>query len=251
MRIPPLHAVLAALALVAISCSENDITGPGKAANDALTLRTDVVVAALPAVRISEIHYDNAGTDADERIEVSMPIDADTAGYRIQLYNGSGGAAYGDVRALTSGTVTACANGTRKVVVLAYAVNGLQNGNPDGIALVGPGGTLVEFLSYGGTFTSVGGLTPGIESTDIGVTKRRRLLLGTPSSAPDRDSGARRLQTTSEPATTMKRLRRQLIPSRFPLTAALSSKEERCSLLRLLLTPRNSRSPGQLLHGRR
>ena len=171
MRIPPLRAVFAALALVAISCSENDITGPGKAANDALTLRTDVVVAALPAVRISEIHYDNASTDADERIEVSMPIDADTAGYRIQLYNGSGGAAYGDVRALTSGTVTACANGTRKVVVLAYAVNGLQNGNPDGIALVGPGGTLVEFLSYGGTFTSVGGLTPGIESTDIGVTE--------------------------------------------------------------------------------
>ncbi len=171
MRIPTLRAVVAALALVAISCSENDITGPGRAANDALTLRTDVVAAALPPVRISEIHYDNASTDVDERIEISMPLDADTAGYRIQLYNGATGAFYGDVRALSTGTVTACSNGTRKVVVLAYAVNGIQNGNPDGIALVGPDGTLVEFLSYGGTFTSVGGLAPGVESTDIGVTE--------------------------------------------------------------------------------
>jgi DNA/RNA endonuclease G (NUC1) len=178
MRFTSLRAAVAALALAAISCSENDITGPGNKAADALTLRTNVVAAALPAVRISEIHYDNTGTDAGERIEVSLPIDADTTGYRIQLYNGGDRLPYGSVRGLATGTVTACTNGTRKVAVLEYGVNGIQNGNPDGIALIAPDGSLVEFLSYGGTFTSLGGLVPGIESTDIGVTEGSGTPLG-------------------------------------------------------------------------
>ena len=169
MRLSPLRAALAAFALVTISCSGNDITGPGGRSGDAPALRTDVVATALPTVRISEIHYDNGGADAGERLEVSMPLGTDTAGYRIQLYNGNGGVIYGTVRSLGGNPLTVCTNGTRQVVVLTYPTDGLQNGSPDGVALIAPNNSLVEFLSYEGTFTSVGGLAPGVESTDIGV----------------------------------------------------------------------------------
>jgi uncharacterized protein len=49
-------------------------------------------------------------------------------------------------------------------------VNGIQNGSPDGVALVN-GTTLVQFLSYEGSFTAVGGSASGMASTDIGVTE--------------------------------------------------------------------------------
>ena len=55
-------------------------------------------------------------------------------------------------------------------MVVTYASNGIQNGSPDGVALVSPGG-LVEFLSYEGTFTAAGGAATGVTSTDIGVTE--------------------------------------------------------------------------------
>ena len=41
----------------------------------------------------------------------------------------------------------------------------------DAFALVDANGTLVEFLSYGGTFAGVGGAANGVTSTDIGVTE--------------------------------------------------------------------------------
>ena len=49
----------------------------------------------LPAVRFSEIHYDNVGTDVGEAIEISGPAGTDVTGWQVVLYNGSGGAAYG------------------------------------------------------------------------------------------------------------------------------------------------------------
>ena len=47
---------------------------------------------AQNAVRISEIHYDNASTDTGEAIEVSAPAGTDLTGWQIVLYNGTGGA---------------------------------------------------------------------------------------------------------------------------------------------------------------
>jgi len=124
--------------------------------------------ASHPAVRISEIHYDNASTDAGEAIEVSAPAGTDLAGWSIVLYNGSGGAPY-DTDAL-SGVVPDQCDG-RGTVVLTYPSNGIQNGSPDGIALVDDGGNVVEFLSYEGTFAAVGGPANGTTSTDIGVAQ--------------------------------------------------------------------------------
>ena len=46
-------------------------------------------------VFVNELHYDNAGTDAGEAIEVAGPAGTDLAGWSVVLYNGSGGAVYG------------------------------------------------------------------------------------------------------------------------------------------------------------
>ncbi len=119
-------------------------------------------------IRFSELHYDNAGTDAGEAIEVSGPAGADLTGWSIVLYNGSGGAPY-DTDALSGVIPPTC--DARGVVVLNYPVNGIQNGAPDGMALVNAGGTVVEFLSYEGAFVAVGGPANGQTSTDIGVSE--------------------------------------------------------------------------------
>ena len=42
---------------------------------------------------------------------------------------------------------------------------------PDGIALVNASSVVVQFLSYGGTFTAVNGPANGMLSTDIGVSE--------------------------------------------------------------------------------
>jgi predicted extracellular nuclease len=116
-------------------------------------------------VFVNELHYDNAGTDAGEAIEIAAPQGTDLTGWDVVLYNGNGGATYGTTREL-SGTV-----GASRVTVLEYPVDGIQNGSPDGIALVDPGGTVRQFLSYEGTLTASGGPANGMQSTDIGVAE--------------------------------------------------------------------------------
>src|SRR5699024_147318 len=49
---------------------------------------------------------------------------------------------------------------------------------PDGIVLVDGDGTVVEFLSYDGTFTGVGGPADGVQSTDIGITQPSNTPIG-------------------------------------------------------------------------
>ena len=90
--------------------------------------------AAEPTVPgISEIHYDNVGADTGEALEIEAPVGFDLTGWQIVLYNGNGGAVY-NTRTL-AGAVPAAG-----VVVATYPVDGIQNGSPDGIALVRPDG---------------------------------------------------------------------------------------------------------------
>jgi predicted extracellular nuclease len=134
------------------------------------------------AVWINEIHYDNTGTDAGEFIEIAGDAGTNLAAYSIVLYNGTGGAAY-DTDVL-SGIIPNQQNGFG-TFSLAYPVNGIQNGSPDGIALVfdhdGNSSTpaqVVQFLSYEGTFTAVGGPANGLTSIDIGVSENGSEPLG-------------------------------------------------------------------------
>src|SRR5262249_40750353 len=88
----------------------------------------------------------------------------DLTGWTIVLYDGTNRTAYNTTP--LSGTIPAtCA--PRGVVVINYPVNGIQNGSPDGMALVDAAGHVVEFLSYEGTFTALGGPADGLLSPDI------------------------------------------------------------------------------------
>ena len=133
-------------------------------------------LAVLPTVRFSEIHYDNTGTDVGEAIEISGPAGTDVTGWQVVLYNGTGGASY-DTKTLTGSFPATC--GTRGVMVITYPTNGIQNGSPDGMALVDAGGNVIEFLSYEGTFAAVGGPANGITSVDIGVSEVGNEAVGT------------------------------------------------------------------------
>ncbi|MBK9573624.1 MAG: ExeM/NucH family extracellular endonuclease [Rhodoferax sp.] len=122
-----------------------------------------------PAVLISEIHYDNASTDSNERIALSGAAGTDLSGWSLVLYNGNGGAVY-NTKSL-SGTVIDDEGGGFGEVVFSYPSNGIQNGSPDGIALINNLGEVLQFLSYEGVFSAVGGPADGMESTDIGATE--------------------------------------------------------------------------------
>jgi DNA/RNA endonuclease G (NUC1) len=133
--------------------------------------------APAPAVRISEFHYDNVSTDTGEAIEVSGPAGTSLNGWSIVLYNGvSTSRASYDTKTL-SGTIPATCD-TRGVVVQTYPSNGIQNGDPDGIALVDASGAVVEFLSYEGSFTAANGPAVGMTSVDIGAREAGTEIIG-------------------------------------------------------------------------
>ena len=141
-----------------------------------------VALAATPAgsqpgaastVFINELHYDNDGADAGEFVEVAGPAGTDLAGWSIVLYNGNGGAPYATIS--LGGTLTDAGEGYG---VLSVAQAGIQNGSPDGLALVDAGGGVVQFLSYEGSFAAVGGPADGLDSTDIGVSEDGSTAIG-------------------------------------------------------------------------
>ena len=131
--------------------------------------------AAQPAiVTINEIHYDNVGADVDEAVEIAATTGADVSGWSLVLYNGNGGGTYGN-----SYTLSASPSGSSAGLdFYVLYIPGLQNGAPDGLALVDAGGSVVEFLSYEGTFTATNGPAEGLTSTDIGVSEDSGTAIG-------------------------------------------------------------------------
>jgi predicted extracellular nuclease len=117
-------------------------------------------------VFVNELHYDNDGSDSNEFVEVAGPAGTDLTGWSVVPYNGSNGSTYTPVGTPT-GTIPDQNGGYGTVQV---PILGLQNGAPDGIALV-HNGTLVQFLSYEGTITATNGPANGQTSTDIGVAE--------------------------------------------------------------------------------
>ena len=169
---------LAAVLVVFASCASPDQLAPTFAETGLLS------ALSLPAVRFSELHYDNTGTDAGEAIEISGPAGTDVTNWQIVLYNGNGGAVY---RTDTLRTTIPTVCGDRGVVVVNYASNGIQNGSPDGMALVDAAGTVIEFLSYEGTFSAVGGPADGTLSVDIRASEAGTEPLGQSLQRSDAD----------------------------------------------------------------
>jgi len=138
-------------------------TANGKSGSGTLHVAPAV---SLPETRFTEIHYDNSGDDVDEQIEIEGPAQTDLSDWSIVLYDGTSKKLY-DSKPLTGLTIPATC-GDRGVVVVPFTT--IQNGNPDGFALV-HNTEVVQFLSYEGTFTATDGPAAGLTSTDIGVAE--------------------------------------------------------------------------------
>ena len=117
---------------------------------------------------VSEIHYDNTGTDAGEAIEIEGDAGSSLDGWSLVLYNGSPGSSSLGVYATVplTGTIPATCGG-RGVIVHNFDVNGLQNGDADGWALINAQGQVTELKSYEGTFIATSGPAAGLTSTAI------------------------------------------------------------------------------------
>jgi endonuclease I len=124
-----------------------------------------VCSSAFADVFINEFHYDNASTDTNEKIEVIAPAGTSMTGWKVVLYNGNGGVQYGTYS--FSGTTANQCGGHGTSVVTIPSTPGLQNGAPDGFALVNPSNQVVQFLSYEGTFAATDGPAAGMTSTAI------------------------------------------------------------------------------------
>ena len=137
-------------------------------------------MSCLHAQTITEFHYDNNGDDVDEFVEVIVPSDGCT--YTIEFVNGNNGAVYATVPvpACTAPVADICGTGASGCIFAIPQV-GIQNGAPDGFALVQDcGGTIavIEFLSYEGTLTATQGSADGLTSTNVGVSESSSTLVG-------------------------------------------------------------------------
>ena len=122
---------------------------------------------------INEIHYDNASSDAGEGVEIAGPASSDLSGWSLVAYNGNGGASYATVN--LAGLINDQQGGYGAIF---FPLSGLQNGAPDGIALINASNNVVQFLSYEGSFVAVGGAADGVMSDDIGISESSSTLLG-------------------------------------------------------------------------
>lgn len=124
-------------------------------------------------VWINELHYDNDGTDTNEFVELAGTAGTDLTNWKLVAYNGNGGAAYKTVN--ISGSIPDQSNGWGAI---AIDFSGLQNGGPDGVALIDSSGNVVQFISYEGSMTATDGEAAGQTSIDIGVAESTSTTIG-------------------------------------------------------------------------
>ena len=135
------------------------ISGP---ANPSTVSHTLVIQSEdLPALRLNEVDYDNAGADNAEWLELKNTgsIALNLSGYTVQFINGNaGGSAIYKTITLPSFTLAAGAYyviGNNAAIpnlnlLETPAVDMIQNGPPDAIALRDPSATLIDVVSYEG-----------------------------------------------------------------------------------------------------
>ncbi len=165
-------AVGFSLQLAGIGFTSADFTWEAAAENTFNDVNTNQTFLA-GSVFINEIHYDNTGSDSGEAIEVAGPAGTDLSGLSLVLYNGSNGTTY-----KTEELSGVLANQQGSFGTLSFDIAGMQNGAPDGIALIDTDGSVIEFLSYEGSLTATNGPASGMTSTDIGVSEASNTAVG-------------------------------------------------------------------------
>ncbi len=138
-----------------------------------LAIATGCQLSHAASVFINELHYDNAGSDMGEGIEIAAASGTNLDDWQLFFYNGSDGGIY--KTELLSGTIE---NQSAGYGVLSFDFSGLQNGPADAVALVNPLGNVLEFLSYEGTVTATEGAANGLQSIDIGLEESNSSPVG-------------------------------------------------------------------------
>ncbi len=129
---------------------------------------TAAPAAAAPSdARITEIHYDNAGADSGEAVEVTAPTAADLTGLSLVLYNGNVPTA-----ATTYGSVAQVPASSTGIAVVTYPATASRTARPTASPWSPP---TAPSSSSSPTRASSRRPTAGrrLTSTDIGVARDR------------------------------------------------------------------------------
>lgn len=149
-----------------------------------LVLIVGAITSPGQSIFINELHYDDAGTDTLEGVEIAAPAGTNLSCFKILFYNGSTGFPYDSLS--LSGIVPNQCNGFG-TVWFPFPI-GIQNGSPDGLALIfdptlpgcglfGPQ-QVIQFLSYEGVFADSSGRINGMVATTIGVQESSSTVEG-------------------------------------------------------------------------
>ena len=158
---------------------------PGSEFQLRFTFTPGATAGAAPAdIFVNEFHYDNAGTDQGEFIEVvaGPGFTGDFSEIDVLLYNGSNGKVYRTLN-LGSSDFTRTTTPNECNLFVAEFSDFIQNG-PDGIAMVNRvTRQVIEFISYEGSFVATDGIAaatvPPSVSTNIGVSQTGTEAVGT------------------------------------------------------------------------
>ena len=129
-------------------------------------------VAATGPLWINEIHYDDRGEDEGEGIEVAGPDGTALDGWTLVLVNGADGGTYRTVS--LAGRLVGDGIGAEWV-----PLEGLQNGSPDGAALIAPDGSTADAVAWEGPLVARDGPAGGLGFPDIGVAESGSTREGT------------------------------------------------------------------------
>ena len=148
-------------------CNGNDIgdvcdIADGTSTDDNANGIPDECEGTAEGAWINEFHYDNAGGDINEFIEIVILDSVDSNNVTLTLYNGNNSEPYASYSASEMVLGEVGAGFTLYSILHA----GIQNGSPDGISL-DISGAVAHFISYEGTITATGGPAVGLTSEDI------------------------------------------------------------------------------------
>jgi len=146
--------------------SADDHDNPKTILNYVLVLRTTTATTHLV---INEVDYDQVGTDGAEFIEIYNPgtTGVNLSGLQVVLVNGSTSVVYDTIDLASAGTLgshgflvvggaTVSVAAGAKHVDPGWTTDRVQNGAPDGVALVDTNQhAVVDVLSYEGSITAV------------------------------------------------------------------------------------------------
>jgi hypothetical protein len=171
---------------------QNVMGGNAAAIGTQNTFSLKIIDNEIPDIYINEFHYNDAGFDEGEFVEVVLPATfTDLGSVSLSLYDGTSGAVYG-THSLSTFTTNNITYGNYKVYYKQIA--GLENG-PDGFSL-DYDNQLIEFITYGNALpatpiTATAGPAVGIQGTDTGFAEDDNDVPGT-SLFLTQGSGARR-----------------------------------------------------------